>query len=146
MLNILAQHSLRFCARQGIAATLVFLDLDEFKAINDKFGHAEGDRALVAFADRMRSTYRDTDLCARMGGDEFVVLLTDTSKQQAEEVIARFSGVLEKTNRESNRGYDLTFSHGIVAFDPERHRTIEALLADGDSRMYQTKKSKRDHR
>ena len=139
---ILAQHSLHLFARQRIPAALVYLDLDKFKPINDTFGHAEGDHALTVFADYMKRTYRDSDLLARLGGDEFVVLLPNTSKQLAENIIARFSQSLEKYNQEANRGYDISFSCGIVEFNPEKHQTIEALLADGDLLMYEIKNTK----
>ena len=139
----LAQHSLNFCARQKLPAALVFLDLDKFKPINDKFGHAEGDRALIAVARQMKSSFRDSDLFARLGGDEFVVLLTNTSKQQAEEIVGRFSRSLEKYNKEANRGYAIVFSYGIVEFNPEKRTVIEELLVNGDSLMYEVKRAKR---
>jgi diguanylate cyclase (GGDEF)-like protein len=139
----LAQHSLNFCAREKLPAALVFLDLDKFKPINDKFGHAEGDRALIAVARQMKSSFRDSDLFARLGGDEFVVLLTNTSKQQAEKIIGRFSRSLEKYNKEANRGYDIVFSYGIVEFNPEKRTVIEELLVNGDSLMYEVKRAKR---
>lgn len=140
---VLAQHSLGLCARQKIPAALVFLDLDKFKPINDKFGHAEGDRALVAFASQMKSSFRDSDLFARLGGDEFVVLLTNTPKQKAEEIIQRFNRSLKKYNQEADRGYDIAFSHGVVEFSPEKHLAIEELLANGDSMMYEAKTAKK---
>lgn len=140
---ILAQHSLSLCTRENIPAVLVFLDLDKFKPINDKYGHAEGDRALITFATQMKSSFRDSDLFARLGGDEFVVLLTNTPKQQAEEIIERFNRSLKKYNQEEDRGYDIAFSHGVVEFSPEKHLAIEELLANGDSIMYEVKKAKR---
>lgn len=139
---MLAQHSLNICARQKIPAALVFMDLDKLKPINDKFGHAEGDHALMAFASQMKNLFRDSDLFARLGGDEFTVLLTNTTKQQAEEVIGRFSRSLKKYNQEAQRGYDVTFSFGIVEFNVEKRPMIDELLADGDSLMYMMKKSK----
>ncbi|MGA8862994.1 MAG: sensor domain-containing diguanylate cyclase [Gallionella sp.] len=140
---MLAEHSLHLCARQKIPASLVFMDLDKFKLINDTFGHAEGDRALVDFAEPMKNTFRVSDVFARMGGDEFAVLLTNTSKKAAEEIVAKFRQSLEKYNQDANRGYDISFSYGIVKFDSEKHRTIESLLADGDLLMYERKKAKR---
>ena len=134
--------SLNLCVRQKIPAALIFLDLDKFKPINDKFGHAEGDTALIAFAAQMKSAFRDSDIFARLGGDEFVALLTSTSKQQAEYIIERFSHSLKKYNQEANRGYDVSFSYGIVEFNPEKHCAIEGLLAVGDSLMYEEKNAK----
>lgn len=140
---VLAQHSLHLCARQKIPATLVFMDLDKFKPINDKFGHAEGDRALITFANLMKSSFRDSDVFARLGGDEFVVLLTNTSKQQAQKIIEKFDHSLKKYNQEVDREYEIVFSHGIVEFNPEKHPAIDELLADGDSMMYEVKRAKR---
>ncbi|MGA7179349.1 MAG: sensor domain-containing diguanylate cyclase [Thiobacillaceae bacterium] len=139
---MIAQHDLSLCAREGIPVSLVFLDLNGFKPINDKFGHAEGDRALVAFADQMKSNFRDSDIVARLGGDEFVALLTNTSKEGAEDVIARFRTWLEKYNQQANRGYGISFSYGIVQFEPDKHRKLETLLADGDSLMYERKRQR----
>lgn len=139
----MAQYSLNFCARQGAPATLAFLDLDGFKPINDTFGHAEGDRALVAFADAMRKTFRNTDLFARLGGDEFVVLLTSAGEADAAMVIDKFADVIDRYNTEARRGYALAFSCGMVEFEPSAHRQIEALLADGDARMYAIKAAKK---
>ena len=140
---VLAQHSLSLCARQNIPASLVFLDLDKFKLINDKFGHAEGDRALIAFARQMKNIFRDSDIFARIGGDEFVALLTNTSIHQAEEIIGRFDQSLKKYNQEADRGYEIAFSHGLAEFNPEKHPSPEALLADGDTLMYEVKERKR---
>jgi diguanylate cyclase (GGDEF)-like protein len=139
---MLAQHSLHLCAREKISASMVFMDLDKFKPINDMFGHAEGDQALTVFAKQMKAACRDADIYARLGGDEFAMLLINTSKERAENIVARLRQSVEKYNQEAKRGYDITFSHGIVEFNPEKPRTIEAMLADGDSLMYVLKKSK----
>lgn len=139
---MLAQYSLDFCARQSIPASLVFLDLDKFKSINDRFGHAEGDRALVLFADQIKGTFRDSDLFARLGGDEFVVLLTNTIRPIAEGVLAKFTDAVKKANQEAARGYDLAFSCGLVEFHSEQHGSIDALLEEGDAVMYQVKAGK----
>jgi len=141
---VLAQHSLNFCARQKMAASLVFLDLDKFKPINDNFGHAEGDRALIAFATQMKNSFRDSDVFGRLGGDEFVVLLANTSKQQAEIIIGNLNSTLKKYNQDANRGYDIEFSYGIVQFNPENHSAIEELLANGDALMYEVKRQRND--
>lgn len=140
---LLAQHSLRLCTREKIPASLVFIDLNNFKPVNDTFGHAEGDRVLAVFADQLKGTFRDSDILARLGGDEFAVLVSNSSKEQVEHSIARLSRSLDKFNQEANRGYDISFSYGVVQYDHDRHRTIEALLSDGDTLMYQTKQAKR---
>lgn len=135
----LAQNSLNLCARQNVPSSLIFLDLNAFKPINDTFGHAEGDRALVAFAEQMKKTFRDSDVYSRLGGDEFAVLLTDTCIDEAEEVIARFRKSIEDYNKQAKRGYDISFCEGIVAVEFDRDYSIETLLSRADSLMYDKK-------
>ena len=135
----LAQHGLDICARHNISASLVFFDLNKFKSINDIFGHAEGDTALIAFSDHMKNTFRNSDVIGRLGGDEFAVLLTDTSLEPAEKTISRFRVSIERYNKESNLGYEISFSEGIVSIDDEKNISLESLLSKADSLMYYKK-------
>nr|WP_224745721.1 sensor domain-containing diguanylate cyclase [Neiella litorisoli] len=137
----LAEHSMKVFAREHIPATLVFFDLDHFKEINDTFGHAEGDVALQCFAEAMRENFRESDLFARIGGDEFVVLFTNTRRQVAMTVLKKFADAIKIHNAESNRGYELEFSCGAVQYDPLQHPTVDDLLAAGDELMYHNKRS-----
>lgn len=139
---MLGQHSIKLCIRQGIQASLVYLDLDKFKPINDTFGHAEGDRVLTAFANQVSNVCRESDIFARIGGDEFVILLTNTSKSEAEDTIIRFQQSLTQYNQNENHDYRISFSYGIVEFNPDQHHSLEALIAAGDRRMYENKKKK----
>ena len=136
----LAEHGLSLCARQNLPACLVFLDLNKFKSINDRYGHAEGDQALIAFADLMKGVFRSSDIFARLGGDEFVALLTNTVASQADEIIVRLSDALRDFNRAAARGYDLAFAHGVVEYSPSEPPAIEKLLSEGDALMYENKK------
>ncbi|WP_273182903.1 MULTISPECIES: sensor domain-containing diguanylate cyclase [Methylophaga] len=122
--NMSAEKSLNICKRGALPVALVFLDLNEFKPINDKFGHAEGDRALQQFASVLDDVGRDSDIVARMGGDEFVILLVDADKKAVDQVMKRFSQQIERCNEQQALGYDITFSYGIVLFDPAKHVTI----------------------
>ena len=137
---MVGQHSLNLCVRQKIPASLVYLDLDNFKPVNDTFGHAEGDNVLTTFANQISAVCRDSDLYARMGGDEFVILFINTTNDAAEDIIVRLQQSLKKYNQKANREYDIEFSFGIVDFDPDKHNSIEVLLEDGDSLMYEHKK------
>lgn len=91
----------------------------------------------------MKSSLRDSDVFARLGGDEFVVLLANTSKQHAEEIMAKFNRTLMKSNQEAHRGYDVTFSHGIVEINPDKRTPIDELLRKGDKLMFEVKKAKK---
>ena len=135
----LAQHSLDICSRHNISASLVFFDLNRFKSINDTFGHSEGDKALIAFSDQMKNTFRDSDVIGRLGGDEFAVLLTDTSLEPAEKTVSRLRVSIELYNKESNLGYEISFSEGIVAIDHGKNISLESLLNQADSLMYEKK-------
>ncbi len=139
---MLAGHSLNLCVRQTMPASLVFLDLNGFKQINDQFGHDEGDKALVTFAELIKNKLRGSDLVARLGGDEFVILLTDATKRLADEVINKLRNALDEYNLKANSGYSISFSYGIVQFCVDKHKTVEALLAESDSLMYKNKNDK----
>ena len=135
----LAQNSISLCARQQTPVSMVFLDLDKFKPVNDQFGHAEGDRALVAFADLMRKSFRDSDVFARIGGDEFAVLLTNTEEKLAREIVIRFRSLVDVYNVHANRGYGIEFSDGIVSIKPDQDSTVDDLLREADVLMYEKK-------
>lgn len=137
----LAQHSLNNCRRQATPATLAYFDLNNFKPINDIHGHAEGDRALRIFANQLKTTFRDSDVYARVGGDEFVVLMTNTGHATAEQVLQRFSEQLRQAIKARHRPYTLDYAYGLVEFDQQRHQNVEALLDDADCVMYEHKKS-----
>lgn len=141
----LGQHTLNVCHRKSMPATLMVFDLNEFKEINDTYGHAEGDRALVTFADTMRHVFRDSDVFARTGGDEFVALLTDTDESTINAVLQRFTQAISEHNAAAKRGYDLKYSVGHVTFPMVQVRSIEDLMHMADEKMYEIKKSgKRD--
>jgi diguanylate cyclase (GGDEF)-like protein len=125
----------------GKPASLLFFDLNDFKAINDTFGHAEGDRALATFAELMRDSLRDSDVIGRLGGDEFVALLTDSGHFDTTEVIRRLRQGLDQRNKEAQRGYDIRCSVGQVEYDLERHSVIADLLAEADAAMYADKQA-----
>lgn len=135
----LAQQSLQLCTRQGFPVSLLYLDLDHFKTINELHGHEEGDRVLIAFADLIKDVCRDSDVVARLGGDEFVVLLINSTREQSETVIHRIKEALVHNNRLSGKTFDIDFSYGITSYQPERHETIAELLADGDALMHEIK-------
>jgi len=139
----LAEHALSLSRRIGTPASLLFLDLDQFKQINDRYGHAEGDYALRSFASLLTTTFRDSDVVGRLGGDEFVVLLTNTSAGSCAEALARLQLAADAHNLASERGYALEFSAGQLPYDPARHTAIDSLLQEADSLMYACKRDRR---
>jgi diguanylate cyclase (GGDEF)-like protein len=140
---MVGQHSLKLCVREKIPASLVYLDLNNFKLINDTFGHAEGDRALIILANQISAVCRESDLFARLGGDEFVMLFINVAKDLAESIVVRLQQSLEEYIKKINLDYEITFSHGTVEFSIDKHNSIEELLENGDSLMYEYKKAKK---
>jgi diguanylate cyclase (GGDEF)-like protein len=138
----LAQHALKLCARLQRPAALLFIDLDGFKPINDRFGHAEGDRALTAFAALLKRVFRDSDVVGRLGGDEFVVLMTNASMPECGVALDRLHDALAEHNRAAQRGYDIRFSAGSLEYDRARHGSIDDLLAGADAMMYERKRAR----
>ncbi len=139
----LAGHALHLASRKSAPCCLVFFDLDQFKSINDNFGHAEGDRALIAFADQMRRSFRDADVLARLGGDEFVVLLYDCPSAQAHSIVERLVAALARRNRLTHTGYTIACSYGIVVAPPEGRESVETLLSQADVLMFDNKRQRR---
>lgn len=128
-------------ARKASPCALVFLDLDNFKAVNDNFGHAEGDRALATFAEYMRGSIRDADVLGRLGGDEFLVLLYDCPLALAQGIVDRLHLALQAYNLASARGYALGFSEGIVNLPLDARVALDEALSEADTLMYAHKRS-----
>jgi len=138
-----ANKILSLCVRNQIPATLAFIDLNNFKSINDQHGHAEGDRALVDFSQQLATAFRSSDVVARLGGDEFVVLFTGTSRQHAENTMIKFSSVLEEDNKKPERKYSLSFSYGLVDYNHHAYPAIEDFLEqEADLLMHENKVSR----
>jgi diguanylate cyclase (GGDEF)-like protein len=136
----LAQHAMNFCRRLNKPATMLFFDLDNFKQINDQYGHAEGDLALKTFSDILKHAFRNSDVIARLGGDEFVVLLTNTSESVANNVLQRLQDMIDDHNLLSQRGYTLSYSVGLEDYNTEKHTNIVELIHAADQSMYANKK------
>ena len=122
--------------------TVVMFDLDHFKDINDTYGHAAGDTVLRAVAESLRSTVREDDVIGRVGGEEFLILLPDTSERDAQVVVERLRSSLRHTaTRYCESG--VTASFGIAMLAAE-HATADALVNRADQAMYRAKAAGRD--
>jgi len=132
----LAAQQLKHARRNKRHALLLFADLNGLKLINDTHGHADGDRALVAAAEVFNRTFRDSDVIARVGGDEFAILATEADTENVDAIRARLQRALDTANRANQRPYEISVSVGIVPFDPERHDSVEELMATADREMY----------
>lgn len=138
----LVEHHVKLAYRTGKPFLIAFVDLDGLKRINDTFGHQEGNHALVDASNVLKDSFRQSDILARFGGDEFAVLVTESSDNAIETVIHRVQHKLASLNADPGRRYDLSLSLGIVAADLTEHTDLEVLLSQADALMYEHKKSK----
>lgn len=142
MERILEREFLR-SKRYHIELSVIFLDLDDFKSINDSFGHDNGDRALCHTADCLNRHKRDSDVVARFAGDEFVVILPSTNKTQAESYIDRVKKELADTPLKANETkFHVKLSHGVSSVFEKDMETSAILLKAADKRLYEAKKNK----
>jgi diguanylate cyclase (GGDEF)-like protein/PAS domain S-box-containing protein len=139
----LAEQRLKTAQRMETEMLLIYGDLDNLKRINDTFGHQEGDQALMDISQIIKETFRESDIIARIGGDEFVILAMNRFETSAEKLINRFDQVLKDHPLQTKRPHTLSLSIGIVFFNPQNPCSIEVLLAEADKIMYENKQKKK---
>ena len=137
----LATQQVRLMRRKEEGLLLFFADVDRLKDINDSFGHREGDLALVRAADALEQTFRDSDIIARLGGEEFAVLALEATCQNQEAILRLLEKSLRKSNADESR-YQLSLSVGVARFDPKHFVSVGELIEQADLAMYQEKKKK----
>lgn len=145
LLNDRIEQAIVLAARQGKQLAVLFLDLDNFKHINDSLGHAVGDQLLQAVAQRLRACVRSSDTVSRLGGDEFVVLILEEDRAEraalnADKIIA----ALAESYTVSGQQLHVTTSIGISVYPADAHNA-ETLIQNADTAMYQAKKNGRNN-
>jgi diguanylate cyclase (GGDEF)-like protein len=138
----MGEQQLKLARRTRRPLLLMYADLDNMKRINDKFGHIEGDAALIEAADILREVFRESDIIARIGGDEFVILAVDSDGAQSETLINRIHQRCILANLRKARPYVLAMSAGSAEFDPDQPNTLEGLVAQADQAMYAAKQGR----
>lgn len=139
----LANQAIKEAERSGQKAGIMYLDLDKFKSINDTLGHDVGDELLRQFTDRLKGSLRKMDVLARMGGDEFTILLPNTSEAAAEKAAGRILRTIEQPYQVKGHLFTTTSSIGM-AFYPQHGQTVEELIQQADEAMYRAKKGGRN--
>lgn len=135
------KSAMAFCQRHEVPAVLLYLDLDGFKGVNDRLGHAAGDAALVHVAEMMRAKLRESDAVGRLGGDEFGLLMLNAGLEEGREKARRLAAALEQTPFEwEGQAAGLGGSFGVRAF--AGHTDPEVWLAEADAAMWVRKKGR----
>lgn len=132
----IANHVFNLCIRDEKPMSLLFFDLDNFKSVNDSYGHLEGDRVLNLFAQALMHNFRGSDVIARLGGDEFCVFCSGVDNKNIVILLQRFDESMKKSENQ------ISYSVGCIQYDEARHASIHELLQDADRKMYQNKHNK----
>ncbi len=142
--NELGEQYLKLAGRSSRSASLIYLDIDRFKTINDTLGHHVGDRALLSVADTLRDTFRRSDIIARLGGDEFAVLAFETSEENAETLVERLRAELKEVNDTTRERFQLSVSIGLARYDDgDAAVSLDELLRQAGAAMHGEKRKKR---
>jgi diguanylate cyclase (GGDEF)-like protein len=138
---VLTEQYLKVAIRERKRLLLLYIDMDDLKWINDQYGHKEGDQALINLSRILKKTFRESDIIARIGGDEFVVLLESTAEND-EILITRLNENIRDYNTQGPQHYKLSVSLGAASFDPEIPISIDELLSNADALMYAQKRKR----
>jgi len=136
----LLERELKFARRRKTSSLLAYIDIDNFKQINDSFGHEEGDKVLIQIVKLFKSTLREIDIICRMGGDEFLLIFPDSSQKDLSIIKERFNKNLIKLNQTIKKPYKISFSIGISCYDPDNPQSMDELIQIADNKMYEEKK------
>ena len=138
----LAEQQLKLACRDNRVRFLISADLDHLKIINDNLGHKTGDLVLIETAIVLKKSFRESDIIARIGGDEFVVMGIEISEMGIEEIVSRLIANLDVYNSKTKRHYELSLSIGTSLYNPKHPCSIDELLSRADKLMYKDKKRK----
>jgi diguanylate cyclase (GGDEF)-like protein len=136
----LLERELKFARRRKTSSLLAYIDIDNFKQINDSFGHEEGDKVLIQIVKLFKSTLREIDIICRMGGDEFLLIFPNSSQKDLSIIKERFNKNLIKLNQTIKKPYKIGFSMGISCYDPDNPQSMDELIQIADNKMYEDKK------
>src|SRR5260370_26877635 len=135
----IVERQLKVGRRSGKGMLLFFIDVDDLKQINDSHGHSEGDQALRRTAQALQMTFRDSDVIARIAGDEFAVLAIEAADHSEATIRARLCEDLKSISPEESR-YSISLSMGVARFNRRDNRPIGELMAQAGKAMYEDKR------
>lgn len=136
----------RECVLEHSTIMLTFIDMDDLKSINDNYGHNEGDFAIQRLADVIRECCRKDSICARVGGDEFIVFDRNVTDGEEEAIERRFNSKIESINNMVNKPYRISASLGSIIMEVDEDTTLYNVIKSADNRMYEVKRNKKRNR
>ena len=134
------------CVLQQRNVMIMFADMDGMKYINDNFGHKEGDSAIKSMALAVSEACSENEICARFGGDEFIVFATDYTEEMAQKMMKRINNNIAAYNQRSGKPYNIEISIGWNIEVPDAETKFNALITKADQKMYREKKRKPNRR
>lgn len=140
--SILAEQQFKIADRKKQKLHFIFADVDGMKWINDNFGHTTGDRVLKEVAGVLKGTFRKSDIIARVGGDEFFILVLDTTRENTNYIVARLQENLHRYNGKKEFPFPISLSFGVAHYDPDCPCSIEEIIEQADALMYEQKRQK----
>jgi len=138
----LAEQRIKIANRIKEGLSLFYIDMDNLKQINDKYGHLEGDKALVDTSKILKTTFRKADIIGRIGGDEFAVFVLENIYSGSNFFLDRLNNKIDAFNKESGQRYNLSLSIGHSRYDIDKPCSVDELLTEADSDMYKEKHMK----
>lgn len=141
------EEQLRASKRKKQPITICYMDIDNLKDVNDRFGHREGDRLIVAIVDVIKRNIRETDQIMRIGGDEFVIIFPDCTTDKSKQIMKRIREKIKEVEFTANgEKFEASFCYGFAEYSKGSHvNTVESLLDMADQQMYKYKRLKSQH-
>lgn len=133
------RKQIKLCERHGRNFTACYIDLDNLKLVNDSYGHKEGDKVIISLVKIVSGVLRESDVICRLGGDELLLILHETTLEGSGTVLKRIHSAIEARNARSKKPYSIEFSYGLAEYSPGCKHTAEELVDMADRDMYRMK-------
>jgi diguanylate cyclase (GGDEF)-like protein len=143
--RMLADQAMRMAQRSKVPFSVMFIDMDDLKVINDSLGHDTGSAYIAEAAEILRGIFRETDILARIGGDEFAVAGL-FNRRTISAAVEKLKESCSRKNELEGRQFALSLSVGVATSDESNKRTLDVLMAKADEAMYEAKRSMKENR
>jgi len=140
------KNDMALAEREGHPLAVAFIDIDKLKAVNDDYGHDDGDMLIRVVSQALMKYVRDADSLVRIGGDEFILILPNCEVKKANDILSRSLAWLDRFNKTDEQPWNANFSYGLTSYNAENGQTADDLVQLADQNMYAHKKSKRIHK